>query len=255
MPILTLDNRATFYFEYRVSLSGYPPLLLIHGAGGQHTNWPPQVRRLGSARAFAPDLPDHGRTEGPGCESVEAYAAHLLALMNALEIGSFVPVGHSMGGVIALQLALDAPDRVAGLVLVNSGASLPVSAELLALVRDDFEVAVEHIVERAYSPAAGDELKRLGRRMLAQTPPDVLLNDYLACDSFDASAWLGEVGVPALVVGAAEDRMAPPEWSASLVERLPHAELHIVPNAGHMLPVEHPEKLARLIRDWLEKEL
>jgi pimeloyl-ACP methyl ester carboxylesterase len=255
MPILTLDNRPIFYFEYRVSLSRYPPLLLIHGAGGQHTNWPPPVRRLGPARAVAPDLPGHGRTAGPGCRSIEAYAAHLLAFMDALEIDSFIPVGHSMGGAAALQLALDAPERVAGLVVVNSGASLPVSAGLLALVREDFEAAVDYIVARAYGPAADDELKRLGRRMLAQAPPDVLLGDYLACDAFDVSARLAEVGAPALVVGAAADRMAPPEWSASLAERLPRADLHIVEDAGHMLPVEYPDKLAGLIRDWLEKEL
>jgi pimeloyl-ACP methyl ester carboxylesterase len=254
MPTLTLNNQSTFYFEYRVSLSRFPPLLLIHGAGGQHTNWPPQVRRLGLARAIAPDLPGHGRTAGPVCESVESYAAWLLALMDALGIESFIPVGHSLGGAVALQLALDAPDRVAGLAVVNAGASLPVSAGLIARVREDFGAAVELIVARAYGPAADDNLKRLGRRMLAQTPPDVLLSDYLACDAFDVSTQLGEVGAPTLVVGAARDKIAPPEWSAALAERLPQAELTLVEDAGHMLPVEYPDKLAGLIRGWLEKE-
>jgi pimeloyl-ACP methyl ester carboxylesterase len=255
MPILTLDNYPIFYFEYRVSLRHFPPLLLIHGAGGQHTNWPPQVRRLGPARAVAPDLPGHGRTAGPGCRSIEKYAAHLLTFIDALGIDSFIPVGHSMGGALALQLALDAPERVAGLAMVNAGASLPVSAGLIARVRDDFESAVDYIVAHAYGPAADDNLKRLGRRMLAQIPPDVLLSDYLACDAFDVSARLGEVGAPALVVGAAADRMTLPEWSATLAERLPRAELYVVEDAGHMLPVEYPDKLAGLIRDWLEKEL
>jgi pimeloyl-ACP methyl ester carboxylesterase len=254
MPTLILDNRSIFYFEYRVSLNRYPPLLLIHGAGGQHTNWPPQVRRLGAARAFAPDLPGHGRSEGPVCRSVGEYAAHLLAFADALGIDSFIPVGHSMGGAVALRLALDAPERVAGLAVINAGASLPVSTELIALLRDDDKQAVEYIVDRAYGPAVDAGLKRLGRRMLAQTPPDVLLADYLACDSFDVSARLGEVDAPALVVGAAADRLRSPEWSASLAARLPRAELQIVADAGHMLPVEYPDKLAGLIREWLEKE-
>jgi pimeloyl-ACP methyl ester carboxylesterase len=254
MPILTLDNQSIFYFEYRVSLSRYPPLLLIHGAGGQHTNWPPQVRRLGLARAFVPDLPGHGRSEGPVCESVEAYAARLLALMDALEIDSFIPVGHSMGGAVALQLALDAPNRVAGLAVISAGATLPVDDDLIRLIQEDFKAAVGAIVERAYGPAADDELKRLGRRMLSHTAPDVLLSDYLACRAFDASVRLGEVDVPALVVGGAADRMAPPEHSAALAERLPRAELHLIEEAGHMLPVEYPDILAGLIRDWLERE-
>jgi pimeloyl-ACP methyl ester carboxylesterase len=253
VPVLSLDNQAIFYFEYRVSLSHYPPLLLIHGAGGQHTNWPPQLRRLGLARAFASDLPGHGRSEGPGCRSIAEYAARLLALMDALGVDSFIPVGHSMGGAIALQLALGAPDRVARLVVVSAGASLPVGGDLIRLVQEDFKAAVGAIVERAYGPAADDDLKRLGRRMLSQTPSDVLLGDYLACRAFDVSARLGEVGAPVLVVGGAADRMAPPELSAALAERLPRADLHLVEGAGHMLPVEYPDKLAGLIRDWLER--
>jgi pimeloyl-ACP methyl ester carboxylesterase len=158
-----------------------------------------------------------------------------------------------MGGAIALQLALGAPDRVARLVVVSAGASLPVGGDLIRLVQEDFKAAVGAIVERAYGPVADDDLKRLGRRMLSQTPSNVLLGDYLACRAFDVSARLGEVGAPVLVVGGAADRMAPPELSAALAERLPRADLHLVEGAGHMLPVEYPDKLAGLIRDWLER--
>src|SRR5690606_16855824 len=85
MPTVTAGEQDIFYFEYRVSASRFPPVLLIHGAGGQHTHWPPQVRRLPGTRTFAPDLPGHGRSPGEGRSSIAAYAADMLALMDALE--------------------------------------------------------------------------------------------------------------------------------------------------------------------------
>jgi pimeloyl-ACP methyl ester carboxylesterase len=252
MAVIHLGDHSLFYFEHRIS-GAIPPLLLIHGAGGQHTHWPPQVRREGLVRILAPDLPGHGRSEGPCRSSVAEYAADMLALMDALGIERFIPAGHSMGGAIALQLALDAPERIAGLVLAASGARLRVTPQILDRVRSDFEEVADLVIRYSFSPAADDSLRRLARRTLRQIPPQVVYGDYLACDRFDVMDRLPQIAIPALVIGGTADQMTPSKYQQYLADCLPDAELHLVDGAGHMVQTERPEEVAAILRGWLAR--
>ncbi len=143
-------------------------MLLIHGAGGQHVHWPPQVRRLPGVRTIAPDLPGHGKSGGEGCDTVIGYAANLLALMDAVAVERFVAVGHSMGGAVAQMLALDAPQRVAGLALVSTGARLRVAPQILDNLPGNLDAVADFVNTYAYGPSAGDDLRRVGRRALKE---------------------------------------------------------------------------------------
>lgn len=251
MPVFQVGGRAVYAFEQRASGSPIPPLLLIHGAGGQHAHWPPQVRRLAGVHTCAPDLPGHGRSEGPGRMDTAAYASDLLALMDACDARRFIPVGHSMGGAIALQLALDAPERVAGLGLVSSGARLRVSPQILDNTLDDFDSVVDLIVDWQFSPGVGEKIRRLARRQLHALPPEVVRGDYLACDAFDVRERLSEIEAPALIVCGTDDRMTPHKYAEYLADNLTDAALHLIEGAGHMLPAERPDELARVVGEWL----
>ncbi len=251
MPVVQIGGQALYTFEHRVAGLRVPPLLLIHGAGGQHAHWPPPVRRLPGVPVYAPDLPGHGRSEGPGCASIADYAAVLLALMDALGVGQFIPVGHSMGGAVALRLALDEPGRVAGLGLVSSGARLRVAPQILDNVLDDYGAVVELVVEWQYGPGAGEKIRRLARRQLKALPPAVTQGDYLACDAFDVRDRLAEIAAPALVVCGTADQMTPLKYAEYLADNLPDASLARVEGAGHMLPAECPDELVRILRGWL----
>src|SRR5512133_3755617 len=110
----------------------HPPLVLVHGAGAASDDWPPELRALPGRRVLAVDLPGHGAAPGPAPGSVAAFASAVEALLDAHGIASAVIAGHSMGGAIALTLALERPARVAGLVLVSTGARLRVAPEALA---------------------------------------------------------------------------------------------------------------------------
>src|SRR5690606_25297902 len=198
-------------------------LLLIHGAGGQHMHWPPQVRRLARAHTIAPDLPGHGRSPRPGRTSIAAYAADLLALMDALGVEQFIPVGHSMGGAIALQIALAAPERVAGIALITTGAHLAVSAALLGNALTSFPALVDFVQMYAWGPHADETLQRTGRRQLESCPAEVVHGDYLACHNLDARERLAELTCPPLVVGATDDRLPPPRLSHFPADDLPLA--------------------------------
>ena len=97
-------------------------LLLIHGAGGSYLSWPADLRRLPGKDVLAIDLPGHGDSPGESSDSIGAYAEQVLDFLDQLKIDRVVLGGHSMGGAIAMQLCLDHPGRVAGLILIGSGA-------------------------------------------------------------------------------------------------------------------------------------
>jgi pimeloyl-ACP methyl ester carboxylesterase len=219
-----------------------PPLLLVHGAGGTRLHWPGALRRLAGRRVIAVDLPGHGDSAPPAERTVAGMARRLVGLLDALGIPRAAVGGHSMGGAVALTLALDAPGRVAGLLLVGTGARLRVTPEILAAAADPRrarEVAdgLAAVSFGATAPAAMRE--ELARGALAQAP-GVLHADFTACDAFDAMARLGAVRAPARVVVGEEDRLTPPRYAAFLREALPGEGMDLVPGAGHMVGWEAP---------------
>ena len=94
-------------------------------------NWPPQLRRLAGMTVYALDLPGHGNSPGSGLQSIEAYRDSVFAFAEALNLPRSVVAGHSMGGAIALDMALQAPKRLAGLILLGTSDRLPVSKRLM----------------------------------------------------------------------------------------------------------------------------
>lgn len=227
------------------------PLALIHGAGGMHLSWPPEMRRLTGRRVFALDLPGHGNSTG-GCPSIGEYASAALAWLDALGLQKVILSGHSMGGAIALQIALDAPGRVAGLFLVGSSARLQVNPRLLKSISypETFPAAVEKIIEWSFSRDAPQRLKELAARRMLETPRTVVYNDFLACSNFDIQARLGVINMPALVLCGEEDMMTPPAEAQRLAEGLPNGWLEMIAGAGHMAMLEQPRVVAARLADF-----
>src|SRR3972149_963517 len=125
-----------YYFVHEVENATRPPVILIHGAGGTHLNWPPQVRRLTGQPIYAVDLPGHGKSEGIGKQTIRDYAEDIVEFMKALKFRAAVMIGHSMGGAIALLLALYHSPRVIALGLIGSGAKLRVAPAILDAAAD-----------------------------------------------------------------------------------------------------------------------
>jgi pimeloyl-ACP methyl ester carboxylesterase len=227
-------------------------VVLVHGAAGAGGLWTAQVEALaGVARVAAPDLPGHGESEGPGERTVGAYADFLVRLLDALGMPRAVLVGHSMGGAIALAVALDHPGRVDGLALVASGARLRVLPRLLELLRARPAEGLDLVAELACAPETPRARVAAFDRALRATPTEVTLGDFLACDGFDATARLGEVAVPALVLVGREDRLTPPRWAAALAAGLAGARLVEVPAAGHCVHLEQPEAVGAQLVEFL----
>jgi pimeloyl-ACP methyl ester carboxylesterase len=248
MPYTDSDDHRLYHSAWDGDADDeHPPLVLIHGAGGTHLHWPPGLRRLRQTDVYALDLPGHGHSPGPGQETIAGYRDLLLAWADALSLPHFVLAGHSMGGAIAQDLALLAPGRLAGLVLVGSGARLRVHPAILQGVQEDFPAAAKLICDWALSEATSQKNRRQYLRRLLEVDPDVLLGDFRACDAFDVREQLGDIAVPALVIGGLVDRLTPPKYSQYLHERLADAQLVLVENAGHMVMLEQAGQVTEAI--------
>ncbi len=234
------------------SSSGRYPLLLIHGAGGSSLHWPTEVRRLPGHWVLAIDLPGHGESEGKGQATIEDYVEYLNAWLDALSIDRAVWVGHSMGGGISLTAALTIPDRVAGLVLVGTGGRLRVHPSILEATAqpETFRSAVDIIISWAFSQEAPPKLTELVAKRMAETQPQVLHNDFKACDRFDVMSRLGEISAPTIAICGQDDKLTPPKYSKYLAQHISDARLRLIDGAGHMVMLEKPADVAQAIQSF-----
>jgi pimeloyl-ACP methyl ester carboxylesterase len=241
------------YFFHEGGGASTPPVVLIHGEGGDHLAWPSEMRRLPGYRVYSLDLPGHGRTEGPGLQSAGDYARSVLDFLNSAGISSAVLVGHGLGGAIALTLAGEHPGRTAGLVLVASGARLPVSPALMENAANPatFPLALQALQSVQFASEAQAQGKAAVFGRLAAVRPALLLGDLLACDACDLSAGLAALHAPTLVVCGTEDRLTPLRLSEELAGAIPGAALQTIDGSGHLVMLEQPRRLAALLTVFL----
>jgi pimeloyl-ACP methyl ester carboxylesterase len=226
---------------------------LIHGAGGSYLFWPPEIRHLSGGGILAIDLPGHGESSGDCEDAIEAYAHALLEFMDRLEIEQAVLGGHSMGGAVAQQVCLDYPERVNGLILVGSGAKLRVHPQLIEDChrQETYPQAVSQILEWSFSQHADQKLVSLAGERMKDIPPSILESDFKACNVFDIHEVVGEIKQPTLIICGADDQMMPVKFSEYLAEKINGSRLEIIPEAGHMVMLEKPERVARLFDEFL----
>jgi pimeloyl-ACP methyl ester carboxylesterase len=231
------------------------PVVLVHGVGGHARQWPPEVLDVGPRRVIAVDLPGHGSSASAAERSVGGYARAVVDLLDSLDIPAAIVAGHSMGGAIALTLGLDAPGRIAGLVLVATGARLRCTPVLLEdTARPELlPRTARAMAESSFGRNASEAIKETFTREMAATPPGLLHAGFSACDAFDVMDRLGEIRAPALVVCGDDDRLTPPKYSQKLATSIPAARLVVVPGAGHMVMVEEPALVARAMAEFLER--
>jgi pimeloyl-ACP methyl ester carboxylesterase len=270
MPFATTGDILTHYEDQSPappSARRGTPVVLIHGHSADLRLWEPQVADLLGAgyRVIRYDVRGHGRSSVPATGySGEHYLADLRALLDCLRVARAHIAGISMGGAIALQLALDEPGRVASLALLDS--ALPGFA-----YSPEFEDDVERLREavRVEGPRAALERHWLThpifdgvrRHPKAFAALQRLVLDYPAADYLDEAEYalperpaierLHEVRVPALVVVGELDL---PDFciiADILAENLPRARKLVVPDAGHLPSLERPEEVNRALLAFL----
>jgi pimeloyl-ACP methyl ester carboxylesterase len=228
-------------------------LIFLPGLAGDDTMWQAQREALAQWEPRVSDV--HMRDHG----SIEAMAAALLAS----QAGPLVLCGASMGGMIAMEAARQAPGRVAGLALLGTTAR-PETAEM----RDLREAAIglfaqgralevlEANVAFAFHPDQGrdpvlvrsylDFVMRAGARQLIAQNRAVIHRP-------DARLHLPQLRCPTLVMCGDSDQLTPPPHSAEIAQLVPGAELAMVPRCGHMLTMERPAEVSAMLEAWLQR--
>ena len=244
-----------YYFSHGEEDLTRPPVILIHGAGGHQLYWPPQIRRLPGERIFAIDLPGHGKSSGVGHHTIRDYSGSIINFMDALHLNRAALVGHSMGGAVALEIAIRLPNRVLGLALIGSAAHLHVSPALLHNAGDPAKEAeaVNMVIRYSFAPETSERLKELAGQRMLEARSALLYGDLLACDAFDAGEHVAGISVPTLVIFGSEDKMVQPGAGRVLADEIRGARVEVVPHAGHMVMLEQPERVAALLSEFLQK--
>lgn len=216
---------------------------------------------LCDARVFAPmraqipaDFRDHHDIDISAYRDVHALAEAILAEAPA----RFIAVGFSLGAIAALALAALAPERLAGLVLMAANArDVPIErhAERRALaLTPPAQLVGEVLWPGSVAPARHDDadLRAAIVAMAQAAPPGTLHRQTeLALSRPDRRALLPALTIPTLVIGGGEDAIAPPEFQREIAAAMPEAQLHIVPGAGHFVPLEDPVACALALAAWL----
>ncbi len=237
-------------------------VLLIHGAGDSAAIWRSQIAALGREhRLLALDLPGHGARLAEAAHADHAAnAAEVERALAAAAIERAVVVGHSLGGAVALTYALEQPTRLRALVLVASGARLRMHPSLLEAAREKAEAAagaatpVGSVVppERCLAPGATPDVVAWLGAHGGQATAQAVYADFEANNRFDVMDRLGEIRVPTLVIGGAQDAMTPPKFVQYLAESIPGAQLALLEGAGHYPMVEQADAFNHRLAQFLD---
>ena len=247
-----------------------PSILLIQGVGLVGEGWRPQVDDLSDA--FEPVTFDNrGIGAGPALDgplTIEQMAADALAVMDRLGVDRFHVVGHSMGGVIAQDVALRWPERVASLALVCTFAhgaqatslTLPMIVTGLRTRVGSRRMRRRAFLEMVYPPSAlvGRDTDALARELeplfghdLADQPP-VVMKQLGAMSRYDARHRLAGLGtISTLVVSGELDRIARPAFGRELASAIPGARYVELPGAAHGVPIHDAPAINRLLREHI----
>ncbi|GAC1567824.1 MAG: alpha/beta hydrolase [Ktedonobacteraceae bacterium] len=233
------------------------PLVFIHGSGDTGRIWRLQVEYFGLQRAYAIDLPGHGKRDDalPPEVSVEDYArAARDIIWNEQRLEQPIIAGHSLGGAIALLMGLEYGSEVGGLVLIGTGARLRVHPDLLEATRTAPDAATRQLKTLALAPSHAVSMLDEMMQEQSRPAPYMLHRDLAACNVFDCMARLQDIHLPTLIICGTEDRLTPVKYSQYLHEHIAGSTLRLIANAGHYVMREQPEAVNEAIENWLKRD-
>lgn len=250
-------TRLNYYV--RQGLPDQAPLLLVHGLGDSAMTWSPLFQLLPNHTLYALDLPGYGFSSPPYGRSYGTIGEmrDLLAAFACDIIGvSPVIVGNSMGGWLAVELGLHAPDVMRGVVLLNPGGALLDGEASYAEFRDLLgaqDLASARLVLRRMFGAVPRPLLYLSQSALQEVFQRPVVRDFVATlrdDEFLHEQRLHELRVPAALVWGEMDKFLPQGSFAFFRDHLPNAELHVLPGVGHLPHTERPRAVAQIIETF-----
>ena len=239
-----------------------PAIVFIHGGEQDHSAWALQSRYFAyhGRNVLVPDLPGHGRSKGPALASITALADWVADLLDATAIEQTSMAGHSMGSLIALELAARHPQRVARLALLGTAVPMPVAEPLLEAARANEHAALDMINvwshgNRAHfggNTAPGMWMLGTNMRLMERQARDVLYADFKACNDYALGTnAAGNVKCPVLIIAGRRDQMTPPRAAQELARSVSHAQTVLLEDTGHAMLAEQPDAVLDALIEFL----
>lgn len=255
MPSVTANDVKINYIEQG---AGDEALVFAHGYTGALGNWSAVLERLPEEyHAYALDLRGHGQSERPGSYKLADMVDDIYAFSQELEIGRFTYVGHSLGGKIGYQFALDHPEVLKAMVL-----AAPAPAH--DFIPQDQRAGFLDMVPSAFGSPEG---MRVFFGQTANPPSEELLNelinDAMMVDptakeecaiwwiSSNLETQLGDIRVPTLIMAGAKDDL-PLDWERRYANAIDGCRFEVFEDDGHFLPMESPQKFVDLLTGFIK---
>lgn len=240
-------------------------LVFLHGAGGGHHAWERQIPYFAACgyASHAWDQPGYGESQTVAPYELEQVAAALARLVDALNHGPVVLVGHSMGGFVAQETYARHADKVKALALCFTSASFGGESESgrdfiaarigpLEKGRTMADVATELMPALRGSISDPGGLA-LAERIMAGVPPDTYRKALAMLTKFDRRALLPHIKVPTLLVAGRDDRIAPASVMERMALRIPNAEFVLLEGCGHLGPIDQPDAFNTALLAFLQR--
>lgn len=238
-------------------------VLFVHGFPLDRTVWHRMTVPLTGYRRIAPDLPGFGQSDARTSRcSIAGYADDLCALLDLMAVDRAVVCGLSMGGYVALDLVRRFPERVGGLILLNTRAEADAPDararrdDMVRMVQRAGTSALDAMVPQLLAPDAVTTMPNAVaavRAMIAAASPAGVIGALRAMkERQEATSILPRIRVPTLVVAGRDDQLIAADQSRAMAERIPEAQFTVIPGAGHLAPLEQPVATSRVVGEFLE---
>ncbi len=248
-----------------------PCLVFIHGAQNDHSVWALQSRYFAhhGYAVLAPDLPAHGRSAGPALTSIEALANWLQELLLQLPSQKFILIGHSMGSLIAAELAGNwqaQAQSILGLALLGSAFPMKVSDQLLDAALHRPQQAIDMVVQWSHSrsnhqpsaPGPGFSIQNMSRRLmqsiLNRNQEPVFHIDFSACNNYQNGANAAQkISQPSLFLVARQDLMTPAKASLAFSAHFAASQVEYIADSGHAMMAEQADAVRQQLQDFFTR--
>ena len=256
MPKLQ-TNSINLYYEIH---GEGQPLVFIHGLGLSTRDWESQIPGFSkSYKVVAFDLRGHGQSDKPaGPYTMSQYSDDLAGLLRALNIPSAHIVGISLGGGIAFQFAIDHPNQVKTMTIVNSAPTLGNPAEVKPEIERRVGIVQQmgmRAMGQALAPALFPKPEHAALREMfiarwAENDPRAYIEATRSMLDWNVTAQLGKIKSPSLIIAADQD-YSPVAVKEAYIKLMPNAQLVVIPDSRHAVPIEHPAEFNAALAKFL----
>jgi 3-oxoadipate enol-lactonase len=246
------------------TLGGGPTVLMLHGIGGGHLAFAPQVETLATSgyRAVAWDMPGYGHSAPIEPYTFKGLAQSCVQLIETLKCDKVSLVGHSMGGMVAQEVVARRPDLVSRLVLCGTSPSFGKpdgdwQREFIAQRTAPLDAGksmadlAETLVPQMVGPGSLPEGVRLATHCMSLVPAATYRRALECIVTFDRRSMLGHIGVPTLLIAGEQDRNAPPAVMKKMAAAIPGSTYIEMKGIGHLQNLEAPEEFDSLLLNFL----